>query len=294
MACPWSAPISSRATPPPASATGNRSTSRPMTASPSGPPSRARLGSKVRRPGQRGHRVVSDVGQVGQHEVEALAVRPVRQQVGDREADPVGDRVADGVLACEIERIRGDVDGEDLDRLERPELAEPDGQRDRDRAAPGPDVHDPERRGGRLIAGQDTQPAHDLGLRELDQALRLRSRDQRSRIRLEREPVELLEPAQVRDGLAGGAALEIGSVAAGRVRPDRCVVVGDHGRPAHPDRVPEEQLGIEPWRLGSCGGQPLGALAQEGPGRAARPAPGRTGTVRRPCHRRRGGRPGRP
>ena len=153
MACPWSAPISSRATPPPASATGNRSTSRPMTASPSGPPSRARLGSKVVARGSVGHRVVADVGQVGQHEVEALAGRPVRQQVGDREGDPVGDRVADGVLAREIERIRGDVDGEDLDRLERPELAEPDGQRDRDRAAPRPDVDDPERRGGRLDRG---------------------------------------------------------------------------------------------------------------------------------------------
>ena len=83
IACPWSAPISSSATPPPASATGNRSTSRPMTASPSGPPSRARLGSNVVARGSVGHRVVADVGQVGQHEVEALAGRPVRQQVGD-------------------------------------------------------------------------------------------------------------------------------------------------------------------------------------------------------------------
>ena len=72
---------------------------------------------------------------------------------------------------------------------------------------------------------------------------------ERSRIRLEREPVELLEPAQVRDRLAGGAALEIGPVASRRVRPDRRLGVREHGRPADPDRVPKEQLGIEPWRL---------------------------------------------
>ena len=295
IACPWSAPISSRATPPPASATGNRS-SEPADDRQSVRPAvegEARL--EGGRPRQVGHRVVADVGQVGEHEVEALAGRPVRQQVGDREARS-GRRPRGRRRSRARDRARP---GRCRRRGSRPPRA-PASLRSPTASAtaiaPLPVPTSTIRSGAAVVSSRVRAPSRRMvsACGELDQALRLRSRDQRSRIRLEREPVELLEPAQVGDRLAGGAALEIGPVAAGGVRADRCVVVGDHGRPAHADRVPEQQLGIEPWRLGSGGGQPLGALAQEGPGRVARPAPGRTGTVRRPRHRRRGGRPGRP
>ena len=68
---------------------------------------------------QAGHRVVPDVRQVGEDEVERR-VGIGRQQVGLGERDPVRDRVADRVLAGEVERVGRDVDGQDLDRVEQP------------------------------------------------------------------------------------------------------------------------------------------------------------------------------
>ena len=82
-------------------------------------------------------------------------------------------------------------------------------------------------------------------------------------IDLEGEPVELLEPAQVGDRLAGRAALDVRAVAAGRVGADRRLGMGEDDRSPDTDRVAEQQLGVEPRRLGAGRGEPVGPLAQE-------------------------------
>ena len=94
------------------------------------------------------------------------------------------------------------------------------------------------------------QASHDLVPRQVDEALRLGPRDQCARIDLEGEPVELLDPAQVGDRLAGRPPLEIGAIPPGGIGPDRRLGMRDHGRPARPDRLAQQQLGVEARRLG--------------------------------------------
>ena len=145
IASPWSAPISSSATPSGASASGSRSSSRSMTASPSGPPSSASTGSNDVA---RGSVAIASVRTYGRFA--STTSNGLRSPSGSRSAsakrDPVRDRVPDRVLARQPERVRRDVDREDLDRLERPKPPQRDGERDGDRATPRPDVDDPERR----------------------------------------------------------------------------------------------------------------------------------------------------
>ena len=157
---------------------------------------------------------------------------------------------------------------------------QPDGQRDRDRAAPRPDVDDPEVRlpGGRAL---EAEPAHDLVLRELDEALRLGPRDQRPRVDLEGEPVELLEPADVGDRLAGRAPLEIGPIAPRGVGPDRRLGMRDDGRPAGPDRLARAAARHRAAASRTRPRQPIGTLAEERPGRLDREPARRTRHVRR-------------
>ena len=119
-----------------------------MTASPSAPPSSATTGSNDVARGSVAITSGRTYGRLARTRSNGPA-SPSGQQVGLRERDPVGDRMTDGVLAGQPERVRGDVDRQDLDRLERPEPPERDRQRDGDRAAPRPDVHDPERRAPR-------------------------------------------------------------------------------------------------------------------------------------------------
>ena len=264
-----------------------------MTARPSAPPSSATTGSNEVARGSPAIDVRPDVRQVGEHEVERLR-RVLRQEVGLGEGDPVRHGVADRVLPGEPERIGRDVDREDLDGLERsqPPQARPPA-RPRSRRCP---CRRPRSGSGGAPTGRGDrpEPAHDLGLGELHETLRLRPRDQGPGVRLEREPIELLDPAQVGDRLPRRPAREVRPIAARRIRSHRCLRVGQHDRPPDADRVPEEHLRIEPRRLGPGRGQQVRALAQQRPGRLDRRAPDRSRPVRRQCHRRRVGRPGRP
>ena len=294
IASPWSAPISSSAAPSTASASGSRSSESTDHLEPICPTieREGRLEGGGAR--QARHRVVPDVGQVRQDQVEPDCVgRLGRQQVRQSEFDPIRDRVTDGILAGELERVGRDVHREDLDRLERVQAPERDSERDRDRAAPRTDVRDPKRRRA-TTAARRSEPAHDLGLGEVDEQLGLGPRDEGPLVDLERQPVELLEPADVRHRLAGRAAFDVRLVAARGVGPDRRLGMGQHDRPSDPDRVSEQQLRVEPRRLRSSGDQARRALVQERPGRLDRePAQG-TRLVRQRRHPRRVDPPGRP
>ena len=113
--------------------------------------------------------------------------------------------MADRVLAGQVERIGGDVDGEDLDRLagaRRPQSATASATA----TAPLPVPTSTIRSGTAAGRARRAQPAHDLGLGELDEPLRLGPRDERPRVDAEGQPVELLEAADVGDRLAGSPA----------------------------------------------------------------------------------------
>ena len=129
---------------------------------------------------------------------------------------------------------------------------------------------------------------------ELDQSLRLGSRDQRPGVDLEREPVELLEPTQICDGLAGGAALDVGAVSNCGVEADRRLGVRQNDRPPDADGVPQQELRVEPWRLGPGCLETLRALLEERSGALDGDLRGGSRPVRRRRQRRRVDRPGRP
>ena len=104
---PWSAPISSSATPPPASASGSRSSSRPMTASPSGPPSSASARLERRRAAAASAIAsVRTYGRLASTRSKRSPAGPSGSRSASANDDPVGDRVADRVLARELERVR--------------------------------------------------------------------------------------------------------------------------------------------------------------------------------------------
>ena len=251
-----------------------------------------------RRHRQARDRVVADVRQVREDHLERPGIVAVEgQEVGDRETDPVGDRMPDRVLLGQVQRVRGDIHGQDVHLLERPEGPQRHGHRDRDRAAPRADVHDPERRGA-LLPDPSPKATKDLADREVDDQLRLRSRDEGPRVDLEGEPVEFLQPADVRNGFAGLAAHDERPVRGRRIRANGCLRVGHDRSPPDPDRVPQQQLGIQPWGLGAGGPQPLGPFVQELARRLPARQAHRAVQVRRRCRPRpstcRGGQPGRP
>ena len=143
--------------------------------------------------------------------------------------------------------------------------------------------------------GAASSRVDDLGLGQLDDALRLRARDQRARVGREGEAVELLEAPDVGDRLAALAPGEVRLVRRGGRLADGRLGVGDDPRPVEPDRLAEEQLGVEPRTLGAGRPKPLHPDPQElldgRHGRGAR----RPGLSRphRPRRDRPGARPGR-
>ena len=127
-----------------------------------------------------------DVRQVGEHDVVRPGVGSFRrQQIGFDERDPVGDRVTDGILAGKLEGIRRDVGREDRDSVGRATLPQLDREGDRDRAASRADIHDPQRAPARR---RRSEPADHSLHRQLDEALRLRPRDQRAAVHLKASP----------------------------------------------------------------------------------------------------------
>ena len=135
IASPWSAPISSSATPPGSSTAGSRSTRRRMTSSPSGPPSSAAAGSKARPGASVGEVAGRDVRQVGADQ--GIRVVAHGQQVGLAEQHPVGDPVADRVLAGQVERVRPQVH-RDQRHVRRPCAASAGPRGARRRSPPSP------------------------------------------------------------------------------------------------------------------------------------------------------------
>ncbi len=246
-AVPWSAPISSNATPSSARARGSRLRRRRATSRPSGPPSRAMIGLERGGDGQAGNRVAPDVRQVREDDVDrAAVVGRRRQQVGLDERDDVGDGVTDGILAGEPERggrgvrrqerhVRREVD------LPPPQL---DGERDDDRSAAGPHVGDANRSGVAATSGR-AEPGHDRTSARLDDAFRLRPRNERAAVRRERQPEELLDPADVGHRLPRRPPGEGFLEPPRGLVPDRQLRVGEQDRPFGPDGVSEQDLGVE-------------------------------------------------
>ena len=246
-----------------------------------------------RRARQLGHRVAPDVRQVGQDEVERRR-RARRQQVRLDERGPGPRRHA-------RPRSRGPA------RAHRARCRSPGSRPPRARAAPqrAPPArprsrHSPSRRPRSGAAAPRRpraapQPPHDLGLGELDEPLGLGPRDQRPRVDLERQAVELLEAAQVGDRLAGRPSLEVRPVAARGIGPDRRLGMGEHDRPPDTDRMPEQQLGVQPRRL-----RTRTPRSRSAPSRSSAPVvsagtpPSRPGPSAGVVSRRRAGRPGRP
>ena len=168
----------------------------------------------------------------------------------------------DGVLPCEVERVRRDVDRQQHDLVGmHPAAAQVRGDRDRDRAAPRPDIEHPQLVARRPHAHH--QPPHDLLDRQVDQPLRLGSRDERPGVDGEHEPVELLDAADVRDGLAGQPPVQRRPERPLRAGPDLRVGMGVDRRALHADGMAEEQLRVEPGRLDPGRPQALDGLGQE-------------------------------
>ncbi len=133
-------------------------------------------------------------------------------------------------------------------------------QRQDDRTGAGAEV---ERT--RAAAGGLQMREHDA-----DEQLRLRSRDQRPRVDRERDAVELLHAAEVRDRLTRLASRDQRLEGRLCVRADRRVAVSDDRRPVHADREREQQLGVQSRGLGTSCPQALGPRLDEGAGRGHR------------------------
>ena len=157
-----------------------------------------------------------------------------------------------------------------------------DGERDRDRPAAGADVGDPDRiaapaRAGAGLAGRSASRRIDLGDRRVDERLRLRPRDQRPRVDREGEPVELLDPADVGDRLAGRAAASSASS-------NRAAASGPTGASgwarivvrSAPIAQPSSTSASSRARLGAGLAQPLGRVREQLAGSWPSPSPRRS------------------
>ena len=216
--------------------------------------------------GQLRQGLAADVRQVGEHDLEGMTPAGSRSAIRTGSGPPPRDRRRSRPPAraprtrcrsrgCRPHRVRADAG------------ARPPG-RPRSRHSLS-HVRDPQRRPVRRTCN-GAQSAHDLGLCQLDEPLRLRPRDQRPAVHLEREPVELLEPTQVGDRLAGSAALDVGSIPACGVCADRRLGMRQHDRSTDTDRMAQQQLGVEPRRLGAGVRETVGSLTEERSGRLAR------------------------
>ena len=85
-------------------------------------------------------------------------------------------------------------------------------------------------------AARRGEAAHRLGDDGLDEPLRLGPRDQRPSVDREGDPVELLDPADVGDRLAGQPPRQRVLEPCRRLRPDRRVGMGEDRRPVDADR----------------------------------------------------------
>ena len=130
-----------------------------------------------RRARQPGDHIRPDVRQVGEDEVERRDRRPAAGS-RPRRTHPSATAWPTAFSRASPSASARDVGREDLDRLERAAGAETTARATAIAPLPGPDVHDPERR-RRRRAGRRSEPAHDLGLGQLDEPLRLRPRDER-------------------------------------------------------------------------------------------------------------------
>ena len=161
-----------------ASASGSRTSSRSMTASPSGPPSSASTGSNDVARGSVAMTSVRTYGRFASTTSNGtVSTSPPGSRSASANRDAIRDRVPDGVLARQTERIGRDVGGEDVDRLERPSAsAAPPPARPRSRHSRSPRPR-PGAAACPQVAPTDAEPAHDLGLGQLDQSLGLGARD---------------------------------------------------------------------------------------------------------------------
>ena len=246
-AVPWSAPISSNATPSSARARGSRLRRRRATARPSGPPSSAIDGSNEAATGRPAIASLLTYGRFARTtSIGAAMIGRRRQQVGLDERDDVGDGVADGILAGELERggrgvrrqerhVRREVD------LPPPQL---DGERDDDRSAARPHVGDANR-SGVAATPRRAEPGHDRISACLDNAFRLRARNERAAVRRERQPEELLDPTDVGHRLTRRPPGEGFLEPPRGLVPDRQLRVSEQDRPFCPDGVSEQDLGVE-------------------------------------------------
>ena len=165
----------------PARPPGSWSSSRPITCSPSGPPSSASTRLERRGARQRRDHVRSDVRQVREHDVPALAWR---SRAGGR---PAANSIR-SPTACATAFSRASWSASVRDVASRsgpPRRASRGGAAATasvTTTAPVPTPTSITRSGGAPAGrGAPSEPAHDLELGELDQPLRLGPRDQRAR-----------------------------------------------------------------------------------------------------------------
>ena len=216
---PGRAPISRSATPPSASPDGSWSSRRPMTASPSAPPSSASLGSNVVLTGRPASASSSEVLTYG---------RFARTRSHGRDRAAGGSRSADSnairsptpwTTAFSRARSRASVEMSTAlistsvggtRRARRATASATRSRRCRSRRR---------RRGAARPGRRPGQAGHDLGDRPVDEELGLGPRDERPRVHRQRDPVELLDAADVGDRLAQFPPVDEGQVAATPRRP---------------------------------------------------------------------------
>ena len=221
---------------------GRRASRRPMSPSPSAPPSRATSGSNDAATGSVGTTSRPDVGQVREEHVERRG-DDGRQEVGDGEPHHVGDAVANRVLLASSSASSENVSGDDRDvGLPRRASAARRPATPRSCRRPCRRRRPERRRPGR--PRRRRQPRDDLLQGEVDEGLRLGPRDQGAGVDREGQPVELLEPADVGHGLAGQTPYEIALERRGRSTPTGASGCATTVVRSTPTAWPEQQLGV--------------------------------------------------
>ena len=177
---------------------------------------------------------LGDVGRVGQHGVEAGAagVLDPLEQVGAPEGDVEAQPRRVG--ARDVQRLLGDVGGDDV------EVGPLVLERERDGAAARADVGD---------AGAVRQLEADL-----DERLRLGPRDEHAPVDVEVQAAEPAAPDEVGDGLVPGRAAADEVLEGADRRPlDGPVAVQHDLGAVDAEHVGEQELGVEPGRVAARG-----------------------------------------